>query len=210
MIAVKGYFITFEGPDGAGKSSQIRLLSDYLASKGFTTLNTYEPGEGEVGRKIRELILYSGLEITPRCEALLYAADRAQHVQEVILPALERGEVVICDRFIDSSIAYQGEGRGLGEEAVMSANELALAGIMPHVTFMFDLSPREAFLRKGGAESGDRIESAGLEFHEQVYGKFMDLAEKYPDRIVRIDARQTVEEISRQIIACVNEIMNLK
>ena len=146
---MRGKFITIEGTDGSGKSTQIGLLMDYLNKKGVDVLFTREPGGTPIGEKIREIILdVNNREMAPETEALLYAASRSQHVREKIIPAVEAGKIVICDRFVDSSLAYQGAARGMGMETIMEMNRAALWGIMPDLTVFFDLSPEKGILRK--------------------------------------------------------------
>ena len=156
---MRGKFITIEGTDGSGKSTQIELLMDYLRKKGADVIFTREPGGTQISEKIREIILdVDNSEMTGITEALLYAAARSQHVEEKIIPALEAGKIIICDRFVDSSIAYQGAARGLGAEKIMGINEAALHGIMPDMTLFFDLSPEKGILRKKNERALDRLE----------------------------------------------------
>jgi len=191
----KSFFITFEGPDGSGKSTQIELLKEYLSGKGLDVLLTREPGGNSISEKIRELILSrENSEMDPVTEMLLYAAARAQIVSQVIRPALEGGTTVICDRFVDSSVAYQGYGRNLGDK-VMQVNEPALAGLMPDITFYMQLDPA---LGKARIDAGsfDRIEAEKLDFHERVAYGYDCIMEKEPDRVIPIDATKSIEEIS--------------
>lgn len=198
---MKGLFITFEGVDGCGKSTQMRFLSEYLMENGITPVLTREPGGTVVSEKIRDLVLdIENTEMGDRTEALLYAAARAQHVEQVILPAVERGEVVLCDRFIDSSLAYQGVGRGLGVEAVMNINQFAMGSMMPDKTFFLDFPPHLAFERMSKKRVHDRLETQEEEFYILLYNGFVKLSEMYPERIVRIDAsgdKYTTQDIVR-------------
>ena len=183
----KGLFITFEGADGSGKTTHIRLLNEKLREMGHTVLVTREPGGCPISEKIRELVLdKENVEMTPVAEALLYAAARAQHVAQVIRPALERGEIVISDRYVDSSIAYQGYGRELGEELVRAINAPAIAGLMPDITFFMAVNVRAAQGRIADRDL-DRLELAGLSFHERVGAAFERLARSSDGRIVSID-----------------------
>ncbi|MDO5415283.1 MAG: dTMP kinase [Bacillota bacterium] len=194
----KGYFITFEGGDGAGKSTQIKKLMEYLESKGFDVILTREPGGTDIGEKIRQIILDpENKEMDSVTEAMLYAASRAQHVSQVIKPAIEAGKIVICDRFIDSSIAYQGYGRNLGD-SVSIINSYAVGEYMPHKTFLLKLKPQAGSLRMAGREK-DRIELEAASFHQTVYDGYEALERKYPERIVGIDASGTIEEIADEI-----------
>ena len=194
----KGYFITFEGGDGAGKSTQIKKLMEYLESKGFDVILTREPGGTDIGEKIRQIILDpENKEMDSVTEAMLYAASRAQHVSQVIKPSIEAGKIVICDRFIDSSIAYQGYGRNLGD-SVGIINSYAVGKYMPHKTFLLKLKPQAGSLRMAGREK-DRIELEAASFHQTVYDGYEALEKEYPDRIVGIDASRTIEEIADEI-----------
>ena len=190
----QGLFITFEGPDGSGKTTQIQLLQKYFQQKGLRCLLSREPGGTEIGEKIRTLLLDKAhTEMDFAAEALLYAAARAQHVAQVIGPALRRGEVVICDRFVDSSIAYQGYGRQLGE-VVAQINRFATGELCPDVTFFMQLAPEKARERIK-ARKCDRLELELLAFHQRVFAGYQQLEQAEPQRIVAIDASGSIEEI---------------
>ncbi len=197
---MKGKFITFEGCEGSGKSTQLRLLGEWLTAHNIEYVVTREPGGSELAEKIREIIL-DGRNTTmcDECEALLYAASRAQNLREVVAPALREGKLVICDRYVDSSLAYQGYARNLGFEYVSGINALALNEFVPDLTFFLDISPAEAFARKNGADENDRIEQAGMAFHERVYQGYLELEKKYP-RICAVDCRRSIEDIFASII----------
>lgn len=183
----RGIFITFEGGEGSGKSTHLRLLSERLRAQGHTVLVTREPGGCPISEKIRTLVLdRENAEMTPITEALLYAAARAQHVAQIIRPALERGDIVLCDRFLDSSVAYQGYGRGLGEEMVRTINAPAIDGLMPDVTFFLSVNVRAAQGRIADREL-DRLELAGVDFHERVAAAFDRLAYGDNQRILLIE-----------------------
>lgn len=202
----KGWFISFEGPDGSGKSTHIRLLSEKLRERGHAVTVTREPGGCRISEKIRELVLgREYTEMSPMAEALLYAAARAQHVAEVIRPALLRGETVITDRYVDSSIAYQGIGRGLGEDEVRAINAPAIAGLLPDVTFFMSVDARETARRISDREL-DRLELAGMSFHDKVYMAFKHLAEKDPARIVTIDATRPKPQVHSAIMAIIDRL----
>ncbi len=187
---MKGKFITLEGCEGAGKSAQMRLLSAYLTEQGVPFITTREPGGTSVAEKIREIILdKNNVGMADECEVLLYAAARAEHLKNKVLPALNEGLIVICDRFIDSSFAYQAYARGLGFDAVAKANFYAMENCMPDLTLLLNISPEEAFKRKGGADGDDRMELEGLGFHTKVYEGYLQLAERFPDRIVKIECK---------------------
>ena len=199
---MKGTFITFEGCEGAGKSTQIRLLSQYLAERGKECVVTREPGGSAISEAIRTVILDGkNTAMTDECEALLYAAARAQHLSDTVLPALEEGKTVLCDRYIFSSFAYQGYGRGLDMGFLRAVNSFALQGHMPDITLFLDIPPRSAFERKHGADQNDRIEQAGEAFHARVYQGYLRLAEEYPGQIVRVDCSGTKFETNEKIRA---------
>lgn len=205
---MKGIFITVEGTDGSGKSTQINLLMDYLKSKGCDIVFTREPGGTQISEKIREIILDVGnKEMTGTTEALLYAAARAQHVEEKIIPAVNAGKIVICDRFVDSSIAYQGAARGLGSDVIMQINKFALGGIMPDITLFFNLSPEKGILRKKNERELDRMESEKLEFHKKVYNGYKYLCAEYPERIKVIDADDTVENVHEVVVNMIDQLL---
>ncbi len=204
----KGLLISFEGTDGCGKSTQIRLLSDYLKNKGREVVVSREPGGCRVGEKIRKILLSAeNSEISPMCELFLYEAARAQHMHEVIEPALESGKIVILDRFIDSTFAYQGFGRELGEECVDFFNRYAINSKYPDVTLMLELPPELAFKRKGGNDTKDRMEMAGESFFARVGKGLQRAAEKYPDRIIKVNVEGTCEETHEKICKIINNLL---
>lgn len=198
---MKGVFITFEGIDGCGKSTQCELLRNYLESTGKDFVFVREPGGTEIGERIREILLdKKNTQMTARTELLLFEAARAQITDEVIRPALEEGRIVLCDRFFDSSSAYQGKARGMGMDFVDSLNMAATGGLKPDITFFFDISAEEALARRGKrGEASDRIELAGLKFQEDVRAGYLELAENSDGRIVTIDAKLGIDEIFEQI-----------
>jgi dTMP kinase len=189
-------FVTFEGVDWSGKSTQAALLAAWLNEQGRQVLMTREPGGTPVAEAVRDVVLH-GHDMTPWAEAALYAAARADHVEHAIRPALERGEDVICDRYIDSSVAYQGVGRGLGEDRVRELNAMVTRGLQPDRTFLVLLDPEEA--RRRGAGQPDRIEREGDDFWSRVDEGFRSLAAAFPDRIVTIDGARTTEEIAEEV-----------
>lgn len=194
----RGIFISIEGPDGSGKSTQLKNIEKYFADKDMEVVFTREPGGTHIGERIREIILDNACsEMSYMTEALLYAASRAQHVAEVIEPALKEGKVVICDRYVDSSIAYQGFGRELGE-SVAKINDYAIAGCMPDVTFLMKLNPMIGKSRIN-FDVQDRLEKEKEEFHNRVYEGYLALEKKYPHRICPIDASLTIEIIRDRI-----------
>ncbi len=201
MTAKKGIFITMEGPDGAGKSTQIDLLKKYLEDKGYNILLTRDPGGNDISEAIREIILNKDFtEMGYMTELLLYASARAQLVKENIKPALEAGTAVIADRFVDSSAVYQGIGRGLGIDTVYKVNEFALQGIMPDMTILMDLDAEVGLARKKNQAELDRMERESVDFHKKVVAGYRELAARYPERILKVDASLQVQEIHDIII----------
>ncbi|MCR5184023.1 MAG: dTMP kinase [Opitutales bacterium] len=207
---MRGKFLSFEGGEGAGKSTQIQLLGENLRSRGFEVVLTREPGGTELGEDLRKIIKYAdyGREISQETEALLFAAARAQLVSEVIVPALERGAYVLSDRFVDSSVAYQGAGRVLGMTEIAKLNRFATGGLVPDLTFWIDLPVEVGFARARSRhpelEKKDRMESQELRFYERVREAYVKLAAQNPERIVRIDGEKSIEEIAAQIVFCLN------
>ena len=179
---MRGKFVAFEGCEGSGKSTQLRLLSEYLTENGVDFILTREPGGSEISEEIRKIILNGkNTAMCDECEALLYAAARIQHLKETVIPALEAGKLVICDRYIYSSLAYQGFARGLGEEFIEGINRAAIDNYPADITVFLDISPTDAFNRKHGADKDDRMEQLGLAFHERVYAGYKALIKKHPD-----------------------------
>ena len=191
-------FVTFEGGDGSGKTTQARLLAERLAREGRDVVVTREPGGTELGERVRELVLHAG-HVAPWAEAALFAAARAQHVAEVIRPALERGATVLCDRYVDSSLAYQGLARGLGLERVLELNLTAVEGLLPDRTFLLVVDA-DTGARRVGAER-DRIEREDDGFRERVEAAYRELAERYPERIVVLDGALPETELAELIAA---------
>jgi dTMP kinase len=189
-------FVSFEGLDGCGKTTQARLLAETLAAEGVDVVSTREPGGTPLGERIRELVLH-GEHVAPWAEAALYVAARAQHVEQVIRPALERGATVICDRYLDASVAYQGGGRELGVETVLELNLAAVGGLLPDRTVLVELDVATALARVGA--DGDRIERAEADFWPRVVAAYRDLAARFPDRYVVVDGRRPAGELAAEI-----------
>lgn len=178
---MRGKFVTFEGCEGSGKSTQLRLLSEKLTALGVEFIVTREPGGSEIAEKIRTIILdKQNGAMCDECEALLYAASRIQHLHDTVEPALAAGKLVLCDRYVHSSLAYQGYARGLGAKYVETINATALKNYTPDLTLFFNISPEDAFIRKHGADQNDRMEQQGLGFHKKVYGGYRELLNDYP------------------------------
>lgn len=203
----RGLFISIEGPDGSGKSTQLNNIKLFFQERGIETIFTREPGGTSIGEKIREILLdKSHVEMNPMTEAMLYAAARAQHVAQVIKPALAEGKVVVCDRFVDSSIAYQGFGRELGD-SVEIINSYAVAGCMPDLTILMKLDPNIGKTRIGSRDK-DRLELEKDAFHMSVFEGYLALERKYPERIFGIDASRTIEDIKCDIYEKLEEVLN--
>ena len=202
----RGKFITFEGCDGCGKSTQLRMLSDYLKAQGVAHIFTREPGGGKISEAIRNILLDGkNSEMTDECEALLYSASRVQHLADKVEPALREGKLVVCDRYVDSSLAYQAYARGLGVDFITKINAFALENYLPDVTVFIDLSPADAFKRKHGADENDRLEQAGMSFHEKVYEGYKTLAKENPNRFAVVDGRKTPDEIFADVLTILKE-----
>jgi dTMP kinase len=200
-----GVFVCFEGGEGSGKSTQSRLLRDALVAEGYAVRLTFEPGDTAVGKEVRRIVLSPETgDLDDRTEALLYAADKAEHVETVVLPALARGEVVITDRYVDSALAYQGVGRGLDPDELAHVARWATGDLRPHLTVVLDLAP-EAGL--GRFDERDRIEGESLEFHQRVRQAFLDLAAANPDHYLVLDARGEVDEIAAAIRERVSSLL---
>lgn len=204
-----GLFITFEGGDGAGKSTQAAKLTEALEADGRKVVRTREPGGTAVGEQLRSLVLEHGNgEIDARTEALIFAASRAAHVAQVIRPAVERGDVVVCDRFIDSSVAYQGSGRSLGTGDVRQLNVWATEGFSPDLTVLLDVDPEQGRLRRTANQAAeDRLESEPDTFHLRIRRAFLEQARTDPSRYLVLDARQPVDELAEAILARVKELL---
>jgi len=196
--ALPGVFVSFEGGDGVGKSTQVALLGHHLAALGREVVVTREPGGTPLGLELRRAVLH-GEHLDPRTEALLYAADRAHHVASLLRPALVRGAVVLTDRYLDSSVAYQGTGRGLGADEVEDLSLWAVQGLLPHVTVLLDLDPAVGLARLTG--DPDRLESAGDEFHRRTRAAFLARAAADPDRWLVIDASRPAEDVAALVRA---------
>lgn len=202
-----GIFISFEGGEGAGKSTQISLLAARLRAEGHDVVVTLEPGGTELGQAVRRILLSPSSQVSARAEVLLYAADRAHHVETVIEPALVAGKIVICDRYADSTYAYQGAGRALDGDDVRSLMGFAVAGRWPDVTLLLDIDPEVGLLRARGSGTGDRIEAEGIQFHNAVRQGFLSLAANEPTRFRVIDASGSRDDVAGQINRAVGEVV---
>ena len=205
----KGVFLSFEGIEGTGKSTQARLLFERLREKGFDAVLTEEPGGTKIGRKIRELLLSPDhQEMTPLTELLLYFASRTQHLAQVIIPAVNRGAVVITDRFTDSTIAYQGYGRGIALHLLHSLDNIATEGMQPDITLLLDLDVETGLSRNRGINKTDRLELEDIGFHKRVRNGFLELAAQQPERIKLIDASLEKEEVRKRVLDLVLDIVS--
>lgn len=201
----QGLLIALEGPDGCGKTTQIQLLDNYFRTKGFDVIKTREPGGTAISEKIRNIILdNNNNEMSDMCEALLYAASRAQLADEVIKPALKSGKMVICDRFVYSSMVYQGIGRDLGMETIKSINEAALRGLGADIVFMITIPYEQGLERKRNQRELDRLENVGDDFHKKVFEGYSKICEIY-DKIIVIDGNKSIEEIHDEIITHIEQ-----
>lgn len=208
MAARTGVWITLEGGDGSGKTTQAELLDRWLTDAGHTVLRTREPGGSEVGQLIRDIVLHHRGDVAPRAEALLYAADRAHHVATVVRPALERGEIVLQDRYLDSSVAYQGAGRVLDAVEVRDLSLWAAEGALPDLTVLLDLDPATARVRLDSADKPfDRLEAEKSDFHTRVREAFLALADAEPDRFLVLNAATTADQIATDIRARVSTLL---
>lgn len=189
----KGLFITFEGADGCGKSTQLNLLQKYLEEKGFETVVTREPGAKGLGEEIRKLLLHYDGYISPRSEAFMFLADRAQHIDTIIKTAVNEGKIVLCDRHTDSTIAYQGYGRGEDIEKLKYLNVLATDGFIPDLTLIYDVDIDTALKRRG--DDRDRMEQAGKDFQKKVQQGYKKIADSEPERVKIIDATESIDAV---------------
>lgn len=206
----KGLFITFEGPEGSGKTTVSQQVAAYLTEKGYEIVSTREPGGIDIAEQIRRVILdTNNTAMDERTEALLYAAARRQHLVEKVLPALQEGKIVLCDRFLHSSLAYQGYARGIGAQEVLKINEFAIDGQMPDLTLYFDIRPEVGLERisKNKEREVNRLDQEALEFHENVRKGYLTLLDQ-DENMIRIDAEKTVEEVFQQTIQEIQRYLN--
>ena len=201
---MQGLFITFEGPDGCGKTTQMKLLAEYFEKKGKEVVLTREPGGKGLGEKVREILLNYDGEVSDRCESFLFLADRAQNIDIIVNPAVKEGKIVLCDRHIDSTVAYQGYGRGLNIDRINMLNNLATNGKKPDLTLVFDVDVETSMKRVG--KEKDRMESAGIDFHNRVRKGYLELVKQEPKRIKVLDATKSIEEIHKDVINILAEV----
>lgn len=201
----KGLFITFEGIDGCGKTTQIELLKEELEKKGYTVLLTREPGAKGLGEKFREILLNYDGEVSSNCESFLFLADRAQHIDTIIKPAINNGTIVLCDRHTDSTVAYQGYGRELNLEQIYQLNKIATNGIVPDITFILDIDIETSLQRIG--KGRDRMENAGREFFERVRNGYIEISKQEPERVKLLNGKSPIEEIQNTISNYVEKLI---
>ncbi len=200
----KGLFVTFEGVDGCGKTTQMNLLAKYLKDNGHDVILTREPGAKGLGEKIREILLHYDGEVSSRAESFLFLADRAQHIDKIVNPAVDQGKIVLCDRHTDSTLAYQGYGRGVVLEQLKMLNNLATGQRKPDITFVFDIDIETSMSRVG--KEKDRMESAGIEFFEKVRKGYLEIAKQEPDRVKVLDSTRSIDEIFEDVIKYIRSI----
>ncbi|HPX19884.1 MAG: dTMP kinase [Acholeplasmataceae bacterium] len=206
---MNGLFITIEGNDGSGKTTIINGIKKMLNEKGIDYIQTREPGGSEIAEKIRQIILDKNNDkMDARTEALLYAASRRQHIVEVVLPALKAGKLVLCDRFVDSSLAYQGYARGIGIDEVYKMNQFATEGLLPDLTIYLTVTPQVGIKRKSAQKELDRLERENLGFHEKVYQGYQKVVEMFPDRIVAIDGERDAQAVIADTVVVVEAFLN--
>ena len=209
-------FITFEGIEGSGKTTQIQMLSNHFEEQGIDHVLTREPGGTPIGYQVRKLVLNpANRAMTPACELLLYSAARAQHIEQVIRPALDEGRVVLCDRFKDATLAYQGYGRGLPLDLIASLHDLEVLSVRPDLTLLFDIEARRALERArsrdvSGTNDETRFEQEDLAFHVRVRDGYLELAHQEPDRFVVLDARGTLNEVQQRVLAAVQRFLTTR
>lgn len=210
-----GKFITFEGPDGAGKTTQMKMAGERLAAKGFEVFYTREPGGTPISEKIRQILLDpANHEMVDKTEALLYAAARAQHVEQLIRPAVEAGKVVLCDRFTDSTLAYQGFGRGINRDFLRLVNDMAVNGMVPNLTLILDLEPGTGLTRisetRQGGQGKDRLEQESIDFHRRVRDGFLFLAGQNPGHYRVIAADRDLATVAAEVWLCIQEVVGFE
>ncbi len=199
-----GLFITFEGVDGCGKSTQLELVAEFL-SKNYEVIKTKEPGAKGLGEKLREILLNYDGEIAPRCESFLFLADRAQHISQIVKPAVNSGKIVLCDRHTDSTVAYQGYGRNINLDEINYLNNLATEGMKPDLTLVFDVDIKTSMERVG--KNKDRMESGGVEFFERVRNGYLEIAKHDSKRVKLIDSTKSIDEVFKEVLSYITPLL---
>lgn len=201
----KGLFITFEGADGCGKTTQLNLLRNYLVNKGYDVVVTREPGAKGLGEKLREILLNYDGEVSDRCESFLFLADRAQHIDKIVNPAIEQGKIVLCDRHTDSTVAYQGYGRGIDLKQINMLNDIAVNGTKPDLTYVFDVDIETSMSRVGSTK--DRMESAGRDFFNRVRLGYIEIADSDPIRVKVVNSADTIENVFKKVAQICDDLL---
>ena len=205
---MNGKLIVFEGPDGSGKTTILKNVNQKLTEQGYDIRVVREPGGTEISEKIREIIIDNdNINMAAKTESLLFAASRAQLVEEKIRPGLENGEIIICDRFVLSSLLYQGVGRGLGIDEVKKINDFATGDINPDLTIFFNIDYKTALIRKRANFSPDRLENEEFDFHKKIFDAYLDIAEKYKDDIKQVDATRSIDEVSSDVLKLIKDLL---
>lgn len=205
---MNGKLIVFEGPDGSGKTTILKNVNQKLTEQGYDIRVVREPGGTEISEKIREIIIDNdNINMAPKTESLLFAASRAQLVEEKIRPGLENGEIILCDRFVLSSLLYQGVGRGLGIDEVKKINDFATGDINPDLTIFFNIDYKTALIRKRANFSPDRLENEEFDFHKKIFDAYLDIAEKYKDDIKQVDATRSIDEVSSNVLKLIKDLL---
>lgn len=207
FMTQRGYFITFEGADGCGKTTQIGIINEYFKNKNVETVVTREPGGSDLGTDLRKILLHYEKPVSNVAETFLYLADRAQHIEYKIKPTLEAGKIVLCDRHTDSTLAYQGYGRNQNLEQIKTLNSIATNGIIPDLTIVFDIETEIALKRLG--DEKDRMEQEGIEFHKKLRQGYLEIAKNDPKRVKVINANQSIDEVSKCTIKIIEEFLKL-
>ena len=205
---MNGKFIVFEGPDGSGKTTILNNVNKILLSEGYKTNLLREPGGTEISEKIRDIIIDNdNIGMDPKTEALLFAASRAQLVSEKIKPLIEAGEIILCDRFILSSLTYQGVGRGLGVNEIKEINDFATGGLKADLTIFFNINYKDALIRKRANFTADRLENEDFDFHKKIFNAYLDMAHIYKDEICQIDASKSIDEVSKSALDLIKNVL---
>lgn len=205
---MNGKLIVFEGPDGSGKTTILKNVNQKLTEQGYDIRVVREPGGTEISEKIREIIIDNdNINMAAKTESLLFAASRAQLVEEKIRPGLENGEIILCDRFVLSSLLYQGVGRGLGIDKVKKINDFATGDINPDLTIFFNIDYKTALIRKRANFSPDRLENEEFDFHKKIFDAYLDIAEKYKDDIKQVDATRSIDEVSSDVLKLIKDLL---
>lgn len=205
---MNGKLIVFEGPDGSGKTTILKKVNEKLTDEGYKLTLVREPGGTDISEKIREIIIDNdNINMAAKTESLLFAASRAQLVEEKLRPALANGEIILCDRFVLSSLLYQGVGRGLGIDEVKSINDFAIGNVKPDLTIFFNIDYKTALVRKRANFSADRLENEDFDFHKIIFDAYLDIADRYKDDIKQVDATRSIEEVSTDVLKLIKDLL---